>query len=166
MNWYCVQTKAKREPLLANYLEESLGLETYLPQVKVKKVIRRVKKTVSLPLFPRYLFCRFDLANSFRAVRYSPDSLGLVTRSGLPIEVQNSVVESLRSTEGELLVSQLFDDTLKAGDSVHVLAGPLQGMMGTVLRDLNQGNRVAILMSLLNSDVKVEIDRSLVSTGN
>lgn len=164
MNWYCVHTKPKKEPLLANYLEESLGLEVFLPQVKVSKIIRRVKRKVELPMFPRYLFCRFDLADSFRAVRYSPDSLGLVSCGGLPVPVQGNIVESLKEQEGELLVASLFDDSLKEGDHVQVLGGPLQGMMGTVLKDLNQGSRVAILLSLLNCDAKVVISRSLVST--
>lgn len=166
MNWYCVHVKPKKEPLLAHYLEESLGLEVFLPRVKVSKVIRRVRKKVSLPMFPRYLFCRFDLAESFRAVRYSPDSLGLVSCSGLPVPVKGEVVEILKEQEGELLVSSLFDDSLKEGDQVQVLDGPLQGMMGTVLKDLSQGSRVAILLSLLNCDAKVVIPRSLVSTGN
>lgn len=166
MNWYCVHAKPKKEPLLAHYLEESLGLEVFLPQVQVNKVIRRVRKKVSMPMFPRYLFCRFDLADSFRAVRYGPDSLGLVSCSGLAVPVKEEIIESLKEQEGELLVSSLFDDSLQEGDQVEVLGGPLQGMMGTVLKDLSQGSRVAILLSLLNCDAKVVISRSLVSTSS
>ena len=73
MNWYCIHTKPKKEKLVEHYLLNELGLETYYPRLKRKKTIRRVRREVLEPLFPRYLFCRLDLAQSYRAGTYGRD---------------------------------------------------------------------------------------------
>ena len=76
MNWYCVNSKTKRESSVGAFLEGSYGLEVLCPQFETLKVIRRVKRKVTMPLFPGYLFCRFDLATHYRAVRFAHDALG------------------------------------------------------------------------------------------
>lgn len=163
MDWYCVHAKSKKELSVAQFLEESHGLEVYYPQMQVTKIIRRVKRKVRVPLFPGYLFCRFDFAQHYRAVRYAHDALGLVSYGGQAATLDDAIIEQIRDQVGDVLVSALFEDRLKVGDVVRVLDGPMQGMMGTVLRDLCDSDRVHILMSLLNSEVRVNISRSLVA---
>ena len=70
MNWYCIHTKPKKEKLVEHYLQNELGLETYYPRLKRKKTIRRIRHEVLEPLFPRYLFCKLNLTESYRAVTY------------------------------------------------------------------------------------------------
>ena len=82
MNWYCVHTKPRKEKQVAAYLHERLSLETYFPRLKQRKTIRRVRRLVTGPLFPRYLFTRFDFSAEYRAVRYSPDVLDVVSSGG------------------------------------------------------------------------------------
>ena len=67
MHWYAVNTKPHHERL-ADLNLGRLGVETFYPQMKQKKVIRRREETVSGPLFPGYLFARFDMDVHNRAV--------------------------------------------------------------------------------------------------
>ncbi|WP_432214597.1 transcription termination/antitermination NusG family protein, partial [Salmonella enterica] len=69
MKWFCVYTKPQRETYVASYCRDTLGLECYLPQLRQHRTIRRKRQLVTSPLFPRYLFCRFDLGAAYRAVR-------------------------------------------------------------------------------------------------
>ena len=41
------------------------------------------------PLFPRYFFCRLNLSKSFRAVRYSPQVIDVVSFGGRPTVVDD-----------------------------------------------------------------------------
>jgi len=162
MEWYCVHAKAKRESSVANFLEDTYDLETFCPLFEKVKVIRRVKRKVTLPLFPGYLFCRFEFAKYYRAVRYAHHALGLVSCGGKPVIVHDEIVAQLKDQIGDLMVSAAMDDQLREGDQVKVLGGPMQGMGGTVLKELGDSDRVAVLMTLLNGDVRVVISRSQV----
>ena len=57
MHWYCIHTRPQKEARVVAYLA-TLGLETYFPRLKRQKTIRRVRRIVTGPLFPRYPFCR------------------------------------------------------------------------------------------------------------
>lgn len=70
MPWYAVSTKPHQEKQAEAHIKQ-WGIECLLPLLKVSKVIRRTRKTVIQPLFPGYLFARFDLARHYRAVSYA-----------------------------------------------------------------------------------------------
>ena len=59
MPWYGVRTRANHERTAATVLEAK-GYEQYLPSYKVRRRWSdRIVETI-LPLFPGYVFCRFD----------------------------------------------------------------------------------------------------------
>src|SRR3954464_6652979 len=103
MNWYCVHTKPQKEAQVATYCCDTLKLETYFPRLRQFRTIRRVRKLVTRPLFPRYLFCRFDASLSYRSVRYAPDVLDLVRSGSQPAVVSESLIGELRQWAGDEL---------------------------------------------------------------
>ncbi len=59
VNWYVVRTKAFQEKRAAKAIE-SAGFQVYLP-IKLAQIRHaRQRHTVTRPLYPRYLFSRFD----------------------------------------------------------------------------------------------------------
>ena len=70
--WLCVHTRPRKEASAERYCREVLGFSTYYPRMKHLKTIRRVRRWIVGPLFPRYFFCRLNLAQNFRAVQYAP----------------------------------------------------------------------------------------------
>ena len=162
MNWYCVHSKPKKEAFLARHLEEMLGLDVYFPRLKSSRLIRRAKREVISPLFPGYLFCRLDMARHYRAVRFAPESAGLVSHGGAPVLVQDMTVDQMKRRIGEVLVASSRGGGLRVGDQVRILEGPMQGMTGRVLKDLTEGARVAILLSLLNCEARLVTSRTNV----
>lgn len=163
MKWYCIHTKPKKEIFVEKLLKEELSLETYFPRIKRRKTIRRVKREVLEPLFPRYLFCRLSLAHSYRAVTYSRDVIGLVTSGSKPTEVHETIIQKLREWAGDSSdIITLEPQTIKKGDLVKITEGPMQGLEATFLNEATQEERVAILLNLMNREVSLKIDRAFI----
>lgn len=160
MHWYCVHTKPTKETLSQRYLGETLGLETYFPKLREVKRIRRVRREVTSPLFPRYLFCRFDSSASYRAVRYAPDVLGVVSFGGTPTIVSDDLIEELRRWAGESLDVVTIRPGLQPGDHVEIVAGPMRGLQAVILHGMRDSERVAVLLTALNFSARAIIDRS------
>lgn len=137
-----------------------LGLETYYPRLRQKKTIRRVRRVVVGPLFPRYFFCRFDPAAHYRAVRYAPDATGLVHSGGSPAVVADSIIGELRQWAGDALDVVTLQSPLQPGQSVEITDGPLRGMTAVILHISDDRDRVAILLSLLQAHAQLTISRS------
>lgn len=162
MHWFCVHTKPLKEPLAVRYLAEMLGLETFFPRMRETKRVRRRRQEVISPLFPRYLFARFDLAASYRSVRYAPDVLNLVSFGGGPSIVPEALISDLRLWAGELLDFEVINPPLGPGDAVEIVDGPMQGMEAIVLHNMRDTERVAVLLSTLQYQPRLVIDRAFL----
>jgi len=160
MLWYCLQAKPRREQNLALHLQQRYDLEAFCPMLRRKRKIRNKRRVVQEALFPRYLFCRFDLAQHFRAARYAPDAIGLVSRGDMPISVPDEVIADLRSWAGPDAAPLEADPGLRPGDTVTVSEGPFQGLEATVLQSLDKNERVALLLTFMNTVTRLHIDRA------
>ena len=160
VNWYCLHTKPLKEAQVAAYCTDQLGLETYFPRLRQQRVIRRVRKTIVGPLFPRYLFCRFDPQLYFRAVRYSPDVTGVVTAGNTPTIVADDLISGLRQWAGGDDGILTLRPKLPPGAPVEVVSGPMQGLSGIILEDSTDRDRVTLLLSILQCGAQLSVDRS------
>ena len=115
MNWYCIQTRPSKEGPTAGFLNTHFGLEVYFPKLKRRKTIRRVWREVVSPLFPRYLFCRFDPAMHFRAVRYASDVSGVVSFGDRPAVVSDDLIRELKDWAGDQLDLISADQDFRVG---------------------------------------------------
>jgi len=160
MDWYCIQTRPTKELQAAGFLRAHFGLEVYFPRLKRRKTIRRVWREVVSPLFPRYLFCRFDPGVHYRAVRYASDVSSVVSFGDRPSIVSDDLIRELKNWAGEQLDLISADEDFRTGDSVQIVAGPMQGLRATILHARNDRQRVAVLLSLLECPAQMVIDRS------
>jgi len=163
MNWYCIQTKRYKESWVARQLMESCA-EIYLPLLREQRVIRRQRKWVIEALFPGYLFARFVMEEHFRAVRYTPGVVHVLSSlQGEPIEVDEAIISALRqrSANGyiEIPLVPFFP-----GEELEIKAGPFQGLRALFQQELKAGERVAVLLELLSSRVRVELPRAYIET--
>lgn len=158
MNWYCVYTHPLKEAIVADFIDGKLGLECYYPKLRQRVVIRRVKREVVRPLFPRYVFCRFDLGTSFRSVSYAADVVNVVSLGRRPIEVDDDIIAALRSrAAASPEKDEIVDEpALSPGSKIEIISGIMRGLEGLFLRPMNDSERVAILLSTLNASVVVE----------
>jgi len=160
MNWYCVHTRPQKEEQAAGYCRETLGLETYYPRLRRQKTIRRVRRVVTGPLFPRYLFCRFDLAPHYRAVRYAPEVIDVVSFGGNPAVVEDALIEELRGWAGEGVDVITLQPSLRPGDRVEITDGPMRGLQAVILHGRDDRERVTVLLSILECRAQMMISRT------
>lgn len=160
MYWYCVHTRPKKEAQVAEYCRTILGLETYFPRLREQRVIRRVRRTVMGPLFPRYIFCRFDTATSYRAVRFAPEVLDIVHQGRKPALVSTSLIDDLKAWAGDAVDIITLHPPLRTGDEVEVTDGPMRGLRAVIVRAADDQDRVAVLLSILECGAHMTVRRS------
>jgi transcriptional antiterminator RfaH len=153
-HWYAVQTQARKDDLARLSLDR-LGVETFAPTLREEKVVRGVRRTVVGPLFPGYLFARFDLGAHFRAVHYARGVRGLVT------VVDEPVIAGIRA--------RLEAGCVRAprrvpapGAPVRIEDGPLHGLDAVFDRELSGETRVVILLRALAYQARVVVPREHV----
>jgi transcriptional antiterminator RfaH len=148
INWFAVHTKRFREAVAASNVG-GLGLEVFLPMVKVECLDQLAIKVGTKPLFPGYFFARFNPAVSLESIE-SMQGVLYVIKSGLwPVPVDEHVVREIQSrVEADGLI-RLLDRDLRPGDRVSIQEGSFAGMMGRVEAESDDRRRVMILMETL-----------------
>lgn len=155
--WYCVRSQPKREHIAAAHLRRLAGLEVFCPRTRIRRATRRGVVTFVEPLFPNYLFARFDFRTGFEKVRYSPSVSSLVHFGDKIPQVPEAVISDLRATYGQEDICDL-EEHVAPGDSVIIGDGPFQGMRASVLRVLNPYQRVEVLLDLLGRATSVIVN--------
>lgn len=156
--WFALQVWSRRESLTATYLQGQ-GYECFLP---LNKSIRRWSdrmKEVEQPLFPGYLFCRFDLHNR-GPLLMTPGVRQIVGVGRTPMPVEESEVEAIRQALASGLPSLPWP-YLQIGQRVHVNHGSLNNLEG-ILINFKGSNRVVLSVTLLQRSVAMEVDLSWV----
>jgi transcription antitermination factor NusG len=153
-HWYVLRTKSQHENIVESSLEQKC-INVFLPRRKVVRRLRNRTRVLNTALFPGYVFVQPRI-EQYESIHYIPGSCGLVYAGDKPAPVPESQLEAVKilvQSEAMLTVNpQLF-----AGQKVEVVAGPLTGVQGELIRVKNQ-QRLVINAHLLNSSVSVEVD--------
>lgn len=163
MNWYCIHCRPKREHQAIEQITTQLGYEVYFPKLKRKKTIRRVRREVTEPLFPRYFFCRFELGTGYRAIRYTHDVLDIVSFGAAPAVVDQSLIDSLKAWTSEAGETIRVGPAFMQGEQVSITAGPMQGLQAIITEDKPEDDRVAVLLWILGCSAKASVPRNQVA---
>jgi len=157
--WLALQVRSGWETRSAYALKE-YGYEQFLPLYPQQRQWSDTKKLVHVPLFPGYLFLRFDSTNR-TPVLSVPGILKFVGTANCPVPVQDSEIAALQraTTTAAAYGPCAF---LEIGQEVEVRNGPLAGLRGNIVRFKNK-LRLIISVSLLKKSVYVEIDSYEVS---
>jgi transcriptional antiterminator RfaH len=161
--WYVVHTRAGAERLAQGHLERQ-GFETYMPRhLKTRRHARRTSQAPA-PLFPRYLFVRFDAGNApWRSINGTHGVSHLVCMGNRPSAVPRGVVSEIRARENEDgFVDIHVPLDFETGEVVRVTGGPLAQQSG-IFQGSDDNRRVVILLSMLGREMKVSLDRDAVA---
>jgi transcriptional antiterminator RfaH len=94
--WFCIRSRPKHEQAAASYLREDLGIEVYLPRVRLRRNTLSGPRWFTEALFPNYLFARFNLLHSFRQVHHAHGAQGIVHFGAHWPVIADSLIEELR----------------------------------------------------------------------
>ena len=161
MPWYAVSTKPKQEKQAELHIKQR-GIECFLPLLKERKIIRRTRKTVIEPLFPGYLFARFDPNKHCRAVTYATGVRKVVEFGSGPVELDATMIDAIK---GRLENGYLTPNPkhFKRGQILHINGGPLAGLEAVFVREVTDRNRVLLLLNTLGLHVKLNMSINQVS---
>lgn len=155
--WYVLRTMPRHEKKLAIFLEQR-GIEVYLPVQNRKRRWSDRTRIVEMPLFPGYLFLRFDYAARRSEVLARQAAIDFVRVQGQAARMRAEELQNL-----QLLINQateLQTDASRAfapGESVEITFGPFKGVRGVVKKAKNR-TRLYVDVPLLGRTVWTEID--------
>ena len=153
--WYALHVRSRFEKFAQTQLNQK-GYETFLPtSVSTRQWSDRVK-SVSLPLFPSYLFCRFDLRSRL-PILLTPGINAIVGIGKTPMAVDEMEISAIRRVMQSGLTAAPWP-YLKQGEMARVVEGSLQGLTGIVVRSKGC-DRLVLSVNLLMRSLSVEIDR-------
>jgi transcriptional antiterminator RfaH len=113
------------------------------------------------PLFPGYIFGKFDLEQNYPLVRWGKGVKCVLGFGGYPTPVSEEVVEIIKErtdTQGVVRVKQHFNPN----DVVRIKAGPLKDLLGIFERWVSESERVRILLNLIGFQPAVEMHYSMI----
>jgi transcription antitermination factor NusG len=157
--WFALQVRTRQEASVAQQLNGQ-GYERFLPLYKVRKRWSDRIKEVNAPLFPGYLFCRFNPQDRLPILK-TPGVIQVVGFNNGPAAVDEAEIRSIQTlvTAG---VPHQPCPFLAAGDRVRIESGPLLGLEG-ILIDVKRSHRLVLSVTLLQRSVAVEIDSALIT---
>lgn len=157
--WFALVVRNRWENIAAS----SLSTKGYHSLLAVFKERRRWSdrwKELELPLFPGYIFCRFDPSHRL-PVLTTPGVLSIVgtSKGPSPVDAEEIAGIQLLARSGCSARPWPF---LEIGQLVRVSQGPLCGLTGIVLQ-VKSETKLILSITLLRRSVAVEVERGWIT---
>ena len=162
--WFILQFKSNSHHLAAKNLNRQ-GFETFLPLHGVTS--RKLSQFIntSKPLFPGYMFIRFNRAESkWNKINSTYGVSRLITFNSTLKSIPTNIVDSLMERydlSGKLLPIK----KLKKGDQVRVLTGPFADFIATI-ETYEADHRIWILMDLMGRKARIQSPSNALHLSN
>ena len=162
--WFILQFKPNSHHLATKNLNRQ-GFETFLPLVDTTK--RKASRFINTnrPLFPGYMFIKFDKAeDGWHKINNTYGVSRLVTFNSIIKSIPTTFVDNLMmryDLSGKLLPI----NKLKKGDNVKVLEGPFADFIATV-ETYETEQRIWILMDLMGRNTRIQTSSDSLQISN
>ncbi len=156
--WYALQVRSRHERMIAAALLFK-GYEGFLPlYCKKSRWSDRIRE-LNLPLFPGYLFCRFDIRNRL-PILITPGVVRVVGIGKSPHPVDEAEISSIQAVIASGVQVEPVP-YMHAGQKVRIEHGSLSGVEG-ILVGARGPARLVVSVTLLQRSISVEIDECSV----
>jgi transcription antitermination factor NusG len=157
--WFALRVRPRQEKTTAFALQ-SKGFEEFLPLYRDRRRWSDRMKALEIPLFPRYVFCRFSLRTQL-AVLTTPGVQSIVGMAKRPIPIDESEIVAIQAAMASKAASQPWP-YLQVGQRVRIDRGPLKGLEGILVK-IQSECCVVISLTLLMRSVAITIDMRDIS---
>ena len=170
--WYVVNTYSGHENKVKEKLEmraESMDMQDYIyrvviPEEKVVEVKDGVTKEKVKKMFPGYVLIEMIMSDeAWYVVRNTPGVTGFIGSSGKgakPTPLKPQEIDKVLASMG--MTRMDVDKELTEGSKVKIIAGPFQGMFGTVDSVDLPNQKVMLLVDLFGQETSVEVELSQI----
>lgn len=150
-DWFVLNTKPKKEFHVEKIFNEA-GFEIYNPKYKLENRIK--------PFFPGYGFIYFDYPQQYRLVRYTRGVKKVVGNRNGPIPIPEEIIKEIKAREVSSLIELYkYGEEPDVGDEIEVMEGPLKGLKGVFKRELQEKERVLILLNYVSYQGQLLIEK-------
>ncbi len=156
--WFAIQVRPRYEKIVAAVLTNK-GYETFLPMYRSRRRWSDRVKEIQAPLFPGYLFSRFDVAKRL-PILTTPGILMVVGNGKTPVPVSEEEIAAVRAIVDSEYAARPWP-FLPSGHPVEIERGSLAGLRG-ILVSARKQHRLVVSVSLLQRSVAVEINPDCV----
>ena len=160
--WYVVHTHPKQEER-ANENLRSWGVETVHGKLRTRRFneFTGAPTYITQPLFPRYIFAKFNAREQLPKVRFTRGVHNVVCFGESPAPVDQDIIDIIRTRIDENGFVKANDE-LKPGDKVVISAGPMRNLMGIFERAIKGSDRITILLTAIEYQGRLVVNRELV----
>jgi transcription antitermination factor NusG len=153
-SWWAVYTRHQHEKAVAQVLSTK-GFEVFLPLYDCVRRWKDRNKTLSLPLFPCYVFVRGGMNRRLQVV--TTPGIHTILYSGERLAfIPNDEIDSIRRAVNSPTRVEPHP-FLQCGEMVRVTRGSLEGVVGVLVRKKSLF-RLVLSVEMLAQSVSVEID--------
>jgi transcription antitermination factor NusG len=154
-NWYALRVKSRCEKVVGSMVQNK-GFQEFVPLYQSRRKWSDRVKSVDMPLFPGYVFCRLNPQLRLPVLTI-PGALHFVGIGKLPVPIDDAEIASIQSAVRSGLVTEPWP-FLEIGQRVQLEDGPLAGLEGILVGTAKQ-DRVVVSVGLLKRSVAVTIER-------
>jgi transcription antitermination factor NusG len=158
--WYGIRTRSNHERVAAIVLQ-SKGYEQYLPLYRSRQRWSDRVVESDRPLFPGYVFCRFDARKRLPIVS-TPGVVSVVGFGNEPAPISDTEIDAVRAVLHSGLAAEPCP-FLHEGQRIRVKRGFLEGLEGILVKKKSDW-RIVVSVAMLQRSVAVEIDREWITT--
>lgn len=160
--WYAIYTRPKQEERADSNLR-AWNVETFTPKLRERSLNPFTGKPnfITKSLFPRYIFARFRAGELLHKVSFTRGVQSVVCFGGRPAPVADELIEHIRSRRDEDGFIRLGEE-FQRGDKVVIAGGYFKGFAGVFEEGGNDEYRVAILLTTIDYQMRVRIDKGLL----
>ena len=156
LQWFAIRVKPRTEQVVADALAGK-GYVSFLPLHAERRRWSDRVKTIHVPLFAGYVFCRFDVQRRL-PILTTPGVLHIVSTGTTPQPIDDDEIASLQVLVASGLPVEPWPFHY-LGQRICIIGGPLAGTTG-ILQSVKSKDRLIVSISLLQRSVAVEIPES------
>ena|SRR2546423_1808407 len=160
--WYVIHTHPKQEDR-ADYNLRAWNIETFSPKFREcrRNPFTGEPSYAIKPLFPGYIFARFEVGSLYHKIRYTRGIHSVVSFDTYPIPVDQEIIDLIQQRVSKDSFVKLAGE-LVPGDQVVIKEGPLKDFTGVFLQELKESQRVVILLNTVSYQARALVDKEIL----
>ncbi len=161
-NWYAIHTRPKQE-LRAEANLNLFSIQTFYPQIHQSQGEGgAVPSNATKPLFPGYLFARFNLEASLHNVIFTRGIHDVVRFGNCASEIDDDVITMIQSRREEEDSCIRMGNAPSIGDKVQIKSGLFANFIGIFSEEISGAQRVVILHEAMNHRNRIIVDKAVI----
>jgi len=157
--WFALRVKSRSEKVVA-LMAQNKGFEEFVPMYQSQRRWSDRLKSLELPLFPGYIFCRINPQHRLPLLTI-PGVLHFVGIGKIPVPIEDSEIAAIQKAIRAGILTEPWP-FLEIGQRVRLEDGPLAGLEG-ILVGTAKNQRVIVSVTLLKRSVAVAVERHWAS---